>query len=359
MYAELCSYDNLLLAFQKARKGKTTRPDVVAFEQNLHENLLILRSELLFHTYTPRPQTTFIIRDPKTRKITKSDFRDRVVHHALCNIIEPIFEKAFIFDSYANRRRKGVLKALGRFSFFSRKASRNFSTACFVLKADIKHYFDTVSHEVLFSILKKKIPDKKVLWLIRRIIKSNGFKGKPTGMPLGNLTSQFFANVFLNELDQFVKHTIKAKYYLRYVDDFVVLHRSPVVLEEYKKRINTFLASSLSLQLHPDKTKIRKLSQGLTFLGCRVFTNHILLARKNIQHFNRKKQALFSAYELGLSTYDELYDVIEGWLAHVQHLNTYKLRKKIIQEWSFHFLHEISLKEIHRFLRRESSITSI
>lgn len=156
LYERLYDYANLELAFRKARKGKTRRPYVMEFEERLEENLITLRDELVNHTYAPRPLETFILKDPKTRRISRSDFRDRVVHHALCNIIEPIFERIFIFDSFANRKGKGVLKALERFDVFKRKVSKNHTRACFVLKADIRKYFDTVDHEVLLTIIAKK-----------------------------------------------------------------------------------------------------------------------------------------------------------------------------------------------------------
>ena len=208
----------------KARKHKTLKPDVIKFEKDLKNNLLLLRSELLLRCYKPKSLVNFIIHDPKIRKISKSDFRDRVVHHALCNIIEPIFENAFIYDSYANRMGKGTLKAVERFDSFKRKVTRNNTCKTYVLKADIGKYFENVNHRILIRIIGKKIKDKKILRLIR-IILANPARGQSgKGMPLGNLTSQFFANVYLNELDHFVKHELRARYYIRYVDDFVIFN---------------------------------------------------------------------------------------------------------------------------------------
>lgn len=222
MYNKLCSYENLELAFKKARKRKTKKHYVIEFEENLKENLLDLRNDLIFHTYKPKPLQTFVICDPKTRKISKSAFRDRIIHHALCNIIEPIFDKRFIYDSYANRKGKGVHKALERFDYFKRKVSFNGKKKMgyfdnnditgYALKADIRHYFEEVDHKILLDILKKKIEDNKVIWLIKQIFNNHKSEFGGKGMPLGNLTSQFFANVYLNELDQFVKHTLKSKY---------------------------------------------------------------------------------------------------------------------------------------------------
>src|SRR3989344_8491222 len=228
LFEELCSYENLKLAFKKARKGKTQRPYVIEFEKNLKNNLIELRTELLFHNYSPKPLKTFILRDPKTRKISKSDFRDRIVHHALYNIIEPIFDKIFIYDSYANRKGKGSLAAIKRFDKFKRKISKNGKlngwfnnnqVKGYCLKADIKHYFEEVNHEILLNIIKRKIKDNRIIWLIHKILNNFNTKINGKGMPLGNLTSQFFANVYLNELDYFVKYKLKAKYYIRYVDD--------------------------------------------------------------------------------------------------------------------------------------------
>jgi len=222
---------NLFLAYKKARKGKTKKDYVKKFEKNLRKNLKQLQFELINLTYKPNPLKTFILRDPKTRKISKSDFRDRIVHHALINILEPIFDKTFIYDSCANRKGKGNLFAIKRFGFFKRKVTNNLKSEAFCLKADIKHYFKKVNHKILLGIIKGRIKDKRVIWLIRLIIKN--FNGKIRGMPLGNLTSQFFANVYLDELDHFIKHKLKVKYYIRYVDDFVLLSPSKSQLAQW------------------------------------------------------------------------------------------------------------------------------
>jgi len=177
LWEGLCSYENLEFAYKKARKHKTTKDYVIEFERDLENNLLLLRSELLLHCYQPKPLVNFIIRDPKTRKISKSDFRDRVIHHALCGIIEPIFDETFIHDSYANRVGKGALKAVQRFDYFKRKVSRNNTFPCYILKADIKKYFETVNHDVLIKIIRKKIRDNNVLWLIRKILDNCVFFG--------------------------------------------------------------------------------------------------------------------------------------------------------------------------------------
>lgn len=271
LYSKLCSLKNLELAFKKARKDKALLPYVVEFEESLEENLIKLHEELSSFTYQPRELKTFILRDPKTRKISKSHFRDRVVHHAICNIISPFYNKRFISDSFANRIGKGTFNAIKRFDYFKRKASKNNTIKCYILKADIKHYFDTVNHNIFLEMLREKIKDERLLWLIKIILKNHKTQAEGKGMPLGNLTSQFFANVYLNELDQFVKHNLKAKYYIRYVDDFVILHQSKKQLEIWEKEIDNFLKNELKIELHPDKCKIYSLANGTQFLGYRIF----------------------------------------------------------------------------------------
>jgi len=231
LYEEICSINNLANAWRKARKGKTKKEYVIEFEKNTRENLLELREELINQSYKPRPLVTFILRDPKTRKISKSDFRDRIAHHALYNIIDLIFERIFIYDSCANRIGKGNLFAIKRLEFFKRRITNNLKSEAFCLKADIKHYFQEVDHNILIQSIKRRISDEKIIKLIELIL-INGQEKEEIGMPLGNLTSQFFANIYLNELDYFVKHKLKAKYYIRYIDDFIILHNSKEQLIE-------------------------------------------------------------------------------------------------------------------------------
>ncbi len=298
IFIQLCSLENLLLAFKKAKKGKSKKWYVQEFESNLHNEIRKLKRELETQIYNPSPLKRFIIRDPKTRVIHASDFRDRVIHHAVCNIIEPIFEKTFIYDSYANRKNKGTHVGLKRFDYFKRKVTRNGELlhkfqdknviVGYALKADIKHYFDTVDIEILMNVIRKKIKDEKFLRVIKIILDNHTFKIKGKGMPLGNLTSQFFANVYLNELDYYIKHNLKAKYYIRYVDDFVILHRSKGKLLLYKWLIGNFLKQKLKLELHPNKSKIIALHNGVKLLGFRIFYHHKLPRKNNVRLFGRK-----------------------------------------------------------------------
>ncbi|HLD00812.1 MAG TPA: reverse transcriptase domain-containing protein [Candidatus Nanoarchaeia archaeon] len=351
LWQELCSVQNLELAYKKARNHKTLRPGVLEFEEKLAENLDVLRTELLFHLYKPRPLKMFILRDPKTRKISKSDFRDRVIHHALCNIIEPLFERMFIHDSYANREGKGTLKAIQRFEYFRKKLSQNNTSQVFILKSDIRHYFDEVDHAILLKIIGKRINDPKVLWLIRRVL-GNYSTSEGKGMPLGNLTSQFFANVYLNELDQFVKHKLKAKNYIRYVDDFVILHNSGENLTEWKTLIADFLREELLLDLHPDKTKIILSDHGADFLGLKLFPYHRIMKKRNVRSFKRKLKLICEKFDNGEIMYDEVYGFLEGWIAYAKNADTYNLRKKIIGDIEDKFQSEVSTKGYNRIHKK-------
>lgn len=336
LYQKTISLGNLERAFEKARKGKTRKPYVIEFEANLKENLLKLHEELRDQTYRPEPLKTFILRDPKTRRISKSAFKDRVVHHAIVLILEPIFDKIFIYDSCANRKGKGSLFALKRFDEFKKEVSRNgevipnpFNNRNYVkgycLKADIKHYFDSVDHEILLRIIQKKVDDELTINLIKKILDNFDSSVKGRGMPLGNLTSQFFANVYLNELDYFVKHQLKAKYYIRYVDDLVLLHKSKAQLEEWEKNIDEFLRKRLRLELHPDKSKIAPLSKGIDFVGFRNFYHFRLLRKRNIMNMGRKVELFNQGYMDDV----KISESFQGWKAYAKWSNSFSLCKKI------------------------------
>jgi len=303
IFEKLCSLENLQLAFKKARKGKSKKQYVIDFEKNIEQELSKLKSELESQTYKPKPLKTFIIRDPKTGKISASDFRDRVVHHALCNIIEPILDKTFIHDTYANRKNKGTHAALKRFDEFKRKVTRNGTLVKnakdnnmvigYALKVDIKHYFETVDHEILIRIIQCKIKDEKIIWLIGKILENHNSKISGKRMPIGNLTSQFFANVYLSKLDYFIKHNLKAKFYIRYVDDFVILHNSKEKLLLWRWLINNFL-KSINLEIHAEKSKIIPLNKGISLLGYRVFYHHKLLRKSNIRNIMNKINSFYT-----------------------------------------------------------------
>jgi retron-type reverse transcriptase len=338
LYSKLCSYENLLSAFNKAKKGKTKMYYVISFEEDLENNIRLLQKELIEHTYLPKPLKKFIIRDPKTRTIHASIFRDRIVHHAIVNILQPIYEKIFIYDSFASRKDKGNHEGVKRFEEFVRKVSHNGklikkpfdnnSIQGYVLKADIRKYFDSMNHEVLINILKKKISDKEVIDLIRKVLNNFNIQ-EGVGLPLGNYTSQFFANVYLNELDYYIKHILKAKYYIRYVDDFVILHPNKKRLEYSMKHIKLFLPC-LKIQLHPEKSSIIPLRNGVNFLGYRVFFHHRLLRERNLKTFKKKLEANIELYKNQEITLERLNCRIQGWTGHAKFANTFTLRNNIL-----------------------------
>lgn len=341
LWEKFCAFENLQESYKKARKYKSSAPAVIEFEKHWQLNLLMLKKELESKTYKPLPLRKFVLRDPKTRIICVSNFRDRIVHHALVNVLQPIFEPRFIHDSYASRKGKGNTPALNRFDHFKRKITRNGKLVHearnknqvigFALKCDIKHYFETVDHEVLLQILASRVNDEGVLLLARKILENYKTDLHGKGMPLGNWTSQWFANVYLNELDKFIKHVLKAKYYIRYVDDFVILHHSKKTLHYYESRIFEFL-KSLKLELHPNKCKIIPLVRGVSFLGFRVFYYHKLVRKRNVLKLKKRSSELLDDYEIGKSGMNEMLEVMYGWNAYAMHGNTYKLRKNLVSE---------------------------
>ena len=199
------------------------------------------------------------------------------------------------------------------------------------MKADIRHYFDTVDHETLLKIVEHRIKDQNVIGLIKRILENHETPVKGVGMPIGNLTSQFFANVYLHQLDLFVKHQLKAKYYIRYVDDFVILHRDKRMLQTWEGRINEFLKESLKIELHPDKTKIIRLDRGVTLLGFRIFEGYRLLKKSNTRRIWKRLDRFKEDYDEGTMSADEAGIRLSGWITYARFGNTYKLRSKVTE----------------------------
>lgn len=258
-------------------KGKRAKRDVQEFSLNLMDNTFSLHHELLNHSYKHGGYQAFNICDPKPRNIHKAFVKDRLLHHAIHRKLYPFFDKIFISESYSCRVNKGVHKAINRFKEFGYKVSKNNTKQCWVLKCDIKKFFANINHLVLIKILQKYIPDQNVLWLLQKVVESFSSGVIGVGLPLGNLTSQLFVNVYMNEFDQFAKHTIKAKYYIRYADDFVLFSENKKWLEKQICPIQSFLRDCLSLELHPNKIEIKTLTSGVDFLGWVNFPDHRIL----------------------------------------------------------------------------------
>lgn len=266
MLEQVASIENLFTAWRKFCRGKRRKRDVQAFELQLEENLFELRLELLAGSYVHGAYRRFTVFDPKRRIIHKAAVRDRVVHQAVSNVLEPTIDPRLIFDSFSCRPGKGTHAAVDRLLHFLRRESSNSTRTVYVLKCDVQRFFASVDHAVLLRLFERHVPDVRLRALLERIVAS--FSTEPgKGIPLGNLTSQLFANVYLNELDRFAKHELRASSYVRYCDDFAFVSRSRVELEQLVPRINHFLLSELRLHLHPAKVLIRTWTQGIDFLG--------------------------------------------------------------------------------------------
>lgn len=353
LYPKIISFENIHLAYRKARKGKRFKTACQKFELKLEENLLSLQSELATFSWEPGDYTSFYINEGKKRLISAAPFRDRIVHHALCNIIEPIFEKTFIYDSYANRQGKGTHKALKRARAF-------FYENQYVLKCDIKKYFPSIDHCVLKGLIKRKIACQKTLNLIDLILDKESdcqkfdtlsllkapmnnqqfllfpedetLYNRKYSLPLGNLTSQFFANIYLNPLDHFVKEKLKARFYLRYVDDFLIFSNSKSDLAFYRKEINHFLNEKLLLILHPSKQEIFPVFCGLDFVGYRILPDRIKVRKENVYRFKRRSKRRLEKVNQGKMSWSDFKTGIQSWIAHSSHADSYALRTSVFND---------------------------
>jgi RNA-directed DNA polymerase len=333
-YKEIISPENLLAAWQEFVCGKRSKKDVQQFSLNLADNILQLNSELANFTYKHGEYTAFNISDPKPRNIHKAGVRDRVLHHAIYRKLYPFFDKTFIADSYSCRVAKGTHKAMNRFESFGRQVSKNNTKTVWVLKCDIRKFFASIDHKVLLGILASHISDKGLMWLINGVIESfsssapiYGQQRQPInrrttqsdiGLPLGNLTSQLFCNIYMNEFDQFVKHKLKAKYYIRYADDFVFLSEDRSKLLSIIPKISTFLGQSLKLQLHPDKVFVKTLASGVDFLGWVNFPYYRTLRNTTSRRmFKRLKEHPEDA-------------ILQSYLGLIKHGNSHKLKLELL-----------------------------
>ena len=352
MYDALTSWPNLMLAYRRAGKGKRGHGNVASFEYRLEDNLLQLQAELRDHSYLPGAYTSFHIHEPKRRLISAAPFRDRVVHHALCNLIEPIFERSFVADSYANRAGKGTHRALARCQQFARRHP-------YVLQCDIQQFFPAIDHAILRATLAPKIADERVLWLVDRVLASGeGVHGeqhemqffpgddlfaalRPRGLPIGNLTSQFWANCYLNPFDHFVKRELRCQAYLRYVDDFMLFADDKRTLWAWKAAVEDRLAR-LRLTIHPGAGP-RPVTEGISFLGFISYPDHRRLKRRKGIYYRRRLRMLVGAYHAGQLPLAVVNASVRGWVNHVRYGNTVGLRKKMFRSLSLH-----PPRELHR-----------
>lgn len=317
-YDSIISLENLLEAWREFVRGKRSRKDVQEFELNLMSNIISLHDDLFNKTYRHSPYEAFNISDPKPRNIHKAQVRDRLLHHAFHRTLYPFFDKVFIADSYSCRKDRGTHKAMNRFRSFAYQVSDNHTKTVWVLKCDIKKFFASIDQKILIEILEQYIPDKDIIWLLSQVVGSFNSGKNRRGLPLGNLTSQLLVNIYMNEFDQFMKHRLRAGYYIRYADDFVILSQDKTWLEELLPKISDFLSERLKLDLHPDKISIHTFVSGVDFLGWVHFPDHRVLR-------TIAKRRMFKR----IKTRERNDNTIQSYRGLISHGNARRLEEKI------------------------------
>jgi retron-type reverse transcriptase len=340
LFPEIASFRALHEAARRAIRGKRTKPGAAAFMARRERELVRLVRLLNEGTWRPGRYVEIEVRDPKPRMVSAAPFRDRVVHHALCHVIGPMFERGFIHDSYANRKGKGSHRAIARYERY-RDRFRH------VLRCDIFRYFPAIDHALLKQDLRRRIACEPTLGLVEAIIDGSNpqepvnlyYPGddlftpfeRRRGLPIGNLTSQLFANIHLDGLDHFVKEVLRAKGYLRYVDDFALFHDDPAVLVEWRGRIEAYLARR-RLGLHPRKTEIRPSAEPAEFLGFVLLPGgHRRLPEANVRRFRNRLRALRDRWRAGTIELEEVHRRVGAWIAHAEHADTWRLREAIFR----------------------------
>lgn len=325
---QVASLDNLFDAWREFRRGKARRHDVLSFAFTLEDRLFALRDDLLQLTYRHGPYETFTVCDPKLRRIHKASVRDRVLHQALFRLLYPAFDTRFIHDSYSCRVGKGTHRGVRRLTKFARQVSANWHHPAYALKCDISQFFHSVDHVILLDLINRRVHDDGLRWLIGKIVES--FWTTPnTGLPLGNVTSQLFANVYLHELDRFIKHELHQRYYLRYCDDFIILNRDRRYLSSLISSIQMFLATRLRLSLHANKIILRKFSAGIDFLGYVVRPHHTVLRTRTRRRMLKKVKWKRQQLEGELIDVISFNQTIQSYLGILKHCYGHKTKQKL------------------------------
>ncbi|MEO5358732.1 MAG: reverse transcriptase domain-containing protein [Nitrospirae bacterium YQR-1] len=322
LFNPITDFRNLYIAFKKAFKGTNRTEECLAFHFNMEKELLQLQKELKEKSYKPGEYKNFKIYEPKERIISVALFRDRVVHHAIVNIMEPVYEKVFIYNSYATRKNKGTHKAILKAQIFIR-------TNKWFLKADIRKYFESVNHDILIDIIKQKIKDKDTLELLETIIRNGGVDGR--GLPIGNLTSQFLANVYLNPFDYFIKEELGIKQYVRYMDDFVVFSDSKEFLKDIRREMESYLDRRLKLGLKYNALIINQRLNGLSFLGARIFPNILKIKKESLKRCMSKLNQKTREWENGILPDERFIMSVSSINGYLSFFNSYMLRKSIFE----------------------------
>ena len=340
LYEQVIHPLNIWVAYKQAARGKRYKPAAAYFEYDLEKNLIELEQVLLTEAYQPGEYHNFHIHKPKRRLISAAPFRDRVVHHALMNVIEPLFERGFIFDSYANRKGKGTHKAIDRCTYWLRRYR-------YVMHLDVRQFFPSIDHEILLRILSHTIGDERVMNLVKKIINSGAgvqageyetvyFPGddifsanRPRGLPIGNLTSQHWANVYLNQLDQYAKRVLKCQAYIRYVDDVLLFTQDKEALLDWRTEIIFFLRT-LRLTIHETKAQPRPTGTGIPFLGFQVFPTHRRIRPSNGYAFQRRFKRMLLDVQSGNLSQKDFSGRLVSWLNHASYGDTWGLKRSIL-----------------------------
>lgn len=334
LYEKIYQFENILSAAYQCRKGKSKNKSTLDFFNHLEENVIQIQNELMWNEFTVSPYRHFFVFEPKRRLISAPTFYDRVVHRAIYNIIEPVCDKTYIHDSYACRRNKGAHKGADRAQAMIRKVERQHGKA-YVFKADIHRYFSSIDHEILKRLVAIKIKCVRTQALLNYIIDHSPSDGDGVGIPLGNLTSQVFANIYLNELDRFTKHTLKVKNYCRYMDDFVVINNNKEDLHRIRHLTENFVNNELNLKFN-NKTQIfpigKKNGRALDFLGYRMYGDHRLLRKSSVKRIKRKISKYRKQYADGELSVPEVQIKIQSWLGHASHANSHNLIRSLFSQ---------------------------
>lgn len=331
IFDKIISLENLFLAWREFKRGKLRKPGVQEFNFNLENNLFTLRDELENKIYRPDKYAFFYVRDPKLRPIHKATVKDRIIFQAVFRILYQIFDRKLIYDTYSCRFEKGTHSSVRRLVDFLRKESGNYRRPVFALKCDVRKFFYSIDHVILKNLIKKEIDDDDAQDLICKIIDS--FYTQPDlGLPLGNVTSQLFANIYLNELDQYVKHVLRERYYIRYCDDFVIISSDQGHLANLVPKIKVFLRDCLRLDLHPRKVEIRKLLQGVDFLGYVALPHRRVIRTKTKRRMFSKIDKKVEECKSGLLDKHSLNQSVQSFIGVLKHCKGYKLKKKIIEK---------------------------
>lgn len=325
IYDNAVSFEKLLKSHKKARRGKREKKEIILFELNLENEILNLEKELKLGRYKPGSYKSFKVYEPKERVIMAASYRDRVVHQWYVeNFIEPYFVPQFIETSYAGIKGRGMHKA-SKDVQKAMEIAKNKWNEYYILKMDVTKYFQNIDKRILWDIIKRKIKDKKLLWLTKLILMST--EGM-NGLPLGNYTSQMFANIYLNELDQYAKHVLKCKNYFRYMDDIVIICENKTIAQNNLKMLSEFAKTNLKLTFN-SKTKIFKNIQGVNFCGYKINENRLKIRNQSKYRMKRKLKLYTKQLKSGKITLQEIQRSIAGWTGYVKHADTFNLMKSM------------------------------